>query len=340
MTIFEIPRLVLSLRMFIFLAGLGLVNPAYAVTLKLATVSPEGSGWMKVLRERAKAIEAQTNGEVKFKIYPGGVMGDDKAVLRKIRVGQLHGAVLTAGGLVQTYPDIVLYNLPLLFRNNEEVDYVRSNLDAQLIEGLRKKKFVGFGFAEVGFAYPMTQTPITGVAQMRERKVWTPDNDQGAIEAFAAFDISPIPLPIADVLGGLQTGLIDSVGSPPIGTIALQWHTQVQYGLDLPLIYVYGTLAIAERAFNKLTTAQQAIVTRELNAAVDAVNITARKDHVSAKQAISNQGIQWLEPSAAEMEEWLTLAAAARDVTVADGYISSQLYAQVEALLQQYRNSD
>jgi len=314
-----------------------LQTPAHAVTFKIATLSPEGSGWMKLLREGTRKITEQTNGEVKFKIYPGGVMGDDKAVLRKIRVGQLHGAVLTAGGLVQTYPDIVLYNLPWMCRDNQEVDLVRSALDEQLIAGLRNKKFVGFGFAEVGFAYPMTQQAVTSVAQMRQRKVWTPDNDQGALEAFAAFDISPIPLPISDVLGGLQTGLIDSIGSPPIGTIALQWHTQVQYGLELPLIYVYGTLAMADRAFAKLSPAHQEIVREHLSAAVQAVDRSARNDHNSAKQAISNQGIEWLTPSSDEMSQWLQLASKARAATVADGHISEDLYQQVEVLLQQHR---
>ncbi len=320
------------------LTALVLNSPlAHAVTFKIATLSPEGSGWMKVLRERTGAIEARTGGEVKFKFYPGGVMGDDKAVLRKMRVGQLHGAVLTSGGLVQAYPDIALYNLPLMFRDNTEVDHVRDIMDQALIDGLRQKKYVGFGFAEVGFAYPMTQQPVTSVGQMRQRKVWTPDNDQGALEAFAAFDISPIPLPIADVLAGLQTGLIDSIGSPPIGTIALQWHTQVQYGLEVPLIYVYGTLAMAERAFNRLSDAHQAVVTEELGAAVRAVNDSARKDHLSAKQAISNQGISWLSPSEEEMSEWLTLAADARSATVEDGHISADLYDRVQALLQAHR---
>ncbi|MEM9621756.1 MAG: TRAP transporter substrate-binding protein DctP, partial [Pseudomonadota bacterium] len=153
----------------------------------------------------------------------------------------------------------------------------------------------------------------------------------------AAFDISPIPLPISDVLGGLQTGLIDSVGSPPIGTIALQWHTQVQYGLELPLIYVYGTLAMADRAFGKLSEDHQAIVRKHLSAAVQAVDRSARNDHLSARQAITNQGIDWLTPNDEEMAQWLDLADKAREATVADGYISADLYEQVEMLLQQHR---
>ena len=323
----------------LLLAGIAVSGLASATTFKIATLSPEGSGWMKVLRKHAKNIEQRTQGEVKFKFYPGGVMGDDKAVMRKIRVGQLHGAVVTAGGLVQAFPDIVLYNLPLLFRSDAEVDYVRKNLDQEMMRRMQQKKFVGFGIAEVGFAYPMMQDAATSVGQIRQRKVWAPDNDPGALQAYKAFGISPIPLPIADVLGGLQTGLIDSIGSPPIGAIALQWHTQVGYALEVPLIYTYGTLAIAERPFKKLSEAEQAIVREELTAAVKAVDQSARSDHLSAKAAIAGQGIEWLQPNEAEMQEWHALAESARQTTVDNGFLSADLYEQVLTLLEQFRNS-
>ncbi|MEM7097577.1 MAG: TRAP transporter substrate-binding protein DctP [Pseudomonadota bacterium] len=340
MTIFKQLNIWTNHRLVVvgLLASLLMMPAAHAVTLKLATLSPEGSGWMKVLRKHAKNIEDRTNGEVKFKLYPGGVMGDDKAVLRKIRVGQLHGAVMTAGGLVQVFPDVVLYNLPLMFRSDAEVDYVRQHLDQEMMRRMEEKKFVGFGFAEVGFAYPMMQDPATSVGQLRGRKVWAPDNDPGALKAYQAFRISPIPLPIADVLAGLQTGLIDSIGSPPIGAIALQWHTQIQYALEVPLIYTYGVLAISERAFKKLDSAQQAIVREELGAAVETVNASSRADHISAKEAITRQGIEWLTPSETELAEWQKLADQASQDTVDDGYISADLYEQVQTLLNTFRS--
>jgi TRAP-type C4-dicarboxylate transport system substrate-binding protein len=126
-----------SLSVFLLLA-FGSVS-SHAVTFKIATLSPEGTGWMKALRGAAKNIGERTDGAVKFKIYPGGVMGDDKAVLRKMRIGQLHGAALTSGGVMQPYPDIALYNLPLIFRNFAEADYVRHRMDAKLMAGLREK---------------------------------------------------------------------------------------------------------------------------------------------------------------------------------------------------------
>lgn len=318
-------------------AALAWLPVSHAATLKIATLSPEGSSWMKVLRKHGKAVEQRTDGAVKLKFYPGGVMGDDKAVLRKMRVGQLHGAVLTSGGLVQAYPDIALYNMPMLFRDNDEIDFVRESMDARLMSGLRENKYVGFGFAEVGFAYPMTQVPAASVEQMRQRKVWTPDNDVGSLRAFEAFKISPIPLPISDVLAGLQTGLIDSVASPPIGTIALQWHTQVQHALELPLLYVYGLLAMAERPFERLKPEHQAIVSEEFQQAVRTADASARRDHNSAKAALGNQGIQWQLPSEAQLSEWMRLADEARRRLIDNNYVSAELYQEALKLLNQYR---
>lgn len=314
------------------------VGAQAATTLKIATLSPEGTGWMIELRKAAKNIRQRTNDEVKLKIYPGGVMGDDKAVLRKLRVGQLHGAAMTSGGVLQPYPDIALYNLPLVFRNAEEVDYVRARLDEKLMAGLRENKFVGFGLAEVGFAYPMMKDPITAVDQFQNRRVWAPDNDPGALKAYASFNISPVPLPIADVLTGLQTGLIDTIGSPSIGAIALQWHTQVDYALELPLMYVYGLFALTERAFNRMDEAEQAIVTEELEAAVARVDAMSRKDNVAADKALQSTGLQWLQPSDEERRQWYAMADEANLKLKANAYVSAEMFDELMTLLGEYRS--
>lgn len=325
------------LKMLLPLFCLVLAMPAQAVTFKIATLSPEGSSWMKLLRHHAKAIGDQTGGDVKFKFYPGGVMGDDKAVMRKMRVGQLHGAVITSGGLAQHYGDIAVYNMPMMFRDETEIDHVRKTMDDVLMAGLRQKKFVGFGFAEVGFAYPMSQVAASAILEVRKRKVWVPDNDPASLRAFEAFKIAPIPLPIADVLAGLQTGLIDSIASPPIGAIALQWYTQIEHVIDLPLMYVYGLFAIGERPFNRLSPEHQKIVERELRAAVAAADGSARRDHESAKTALTNQGINWITPSAAELQDWNSLASAARQRVVDAGLVTADVYNEIELLLTDFR---
>ena len=319
------------------LLGLPLSGTVSAAALKIATLPPEGSVWMNLLRAGGKRVEAETAGRVSFKFYPGGVMGDDKAVLRKMRVGQLHGAVVTSSALVQSYPEIGLYGLPMAFQSGAEADYVRERMDAKLLQGLREKGFVSFGIAEIGFAHAMSQAVITNVADARKMKVWVPDNDPGAARAFGAFGIAPIPLPIADVLGGLQTRLIDSVATPPVGAIALQWHTRLDHVMDLPLVYVYGLLAIAKRPFDRLTESDRAAVRRAMGEVVDQVNARSRDDHEKASAALKKQGLTWHETTGEERREWRRLADLSALQMVDEGYIGADIYQEMRGHLQAYR---
>ena len=320
------------------LATMLIVQPVIgASTLKIATVSPDGSVWMKRLRVAGKVISEKSAGRVTLKFYPGGVMGDDKAVLRKIRANQLHGAVFTSGGLVGVDPDFQLYSLPLVFASAEEAAAVRVAFDERLIAGLRNKGYEGFGVAEIGFAYVLAQEPVHSAAEVRSRKVWTPDNDPGATRLLDSFGINGIPLSIADVLTGLQTGLINTIAAPPVGAIALQWYTQVKYAMDMPLMYIYGTLAISGRTFGKLSAEDQQIVRDELRQAVADVDGLARKDHAGAIAAMTTQGVRWSKPSPEQLAEWRSLAKTANDRFAAEGFINADLYRDFMAALDSQR---
>ena len=308
-----------------------LATNASAVTFKIATLSPDGSTWMKLLRAAGDEIAEKTENRVNFKFYPGGVMGDDQAVLRKIRAGQLHGAVLTAGGLTQTYGDIQLYNLPMAFDSMAEVDYVRERMDDSLFAGLREEGFVGFGFAEVGFAYAMSKAQVSTLDDIRAQKVWVPEGDPGSEVAISAFGVSPIPLSIADVLSGLQTGLINGVAVPPIAAIALQWHTQLSYALDVPLLYVYGLLAVQDRRFSRLSEADQEVFFTVMSDAVAQVNARSRMDHERAVEVLAQQGIEWSSPAAGQVSSWQETSQVAEQRLISEGVLTEE---KVQALRQ------
>jgi TRAP-type C4-dicarboxylate transport system substrate-binding protein len=326
-------------RLALLLALLVASAPVTAVTFKVATVSPDGSMWMKLLREGASEIAERTDDRVNFKFYPGGVMGDDKAVLRKIRSGQLHGAVLTAGGLNQVYPDIELYGLPMVFNDTAEVDHIRSRMDDTLLSGLSEKGFVGFGIAEVGFAYAMSKSSVSNFEEVRAQKIWIPDGDPGAELAVRTFDISPIPLSIADVLGGLQTGLINTVAVPPVGAIALQWHTQLKYVFDLPLLYVYGLLAVRDRQFDRLADEDQAAVREVMGDVVSRVNAQNRTDHQRAVEVLKMQGLSFNVPTPEERQRWVGLAGKASQEMTSQGVLSADLVAKLNGMLVEYRET-
>lgn len=322
----------------VLLSGLLTSFVAGATTFKIATLSPDGSSWMKAMRSAAADVHEATQGRVKFKFYPGAVMGDDKVVLRRMRLDALQGAALPAGSLTSAYTDVQLYNLPMVFRDLDEVDYVRKRLDRRLIAGLSANGYEAFGFAEVGFAYAMSSVLVTSVADAPGLKVWVPDGDPGTQRTAEAFGIAPIPLTIADVLAGLQTGLINAVTIPPIGAVALQWHTQLDYVLDVPLLYVFGTMVITNSSFSKLAEVDQETVRRLVGAALARIDVQSRADHESALAALQQQGLKLVRPGVDELSEWQSSADAATARMLEKGVVTQLGYDELRRYLREYRS--
>jgi TRAP-type C4-dicarboxylate transport system substrate-binding protein len=311
-------------RLFIFLLALIMVSPLQAKVFKIATISPDGLSWMKQLRASAKEIEKLTEGRVKFKIYPGGVQGDDQTVLRKMRIGQLHGGAVAAGSLTKFYPDLQIYNLPLEFRDYREVDYVRQRIDSRIVQGLEDNGLISFGLTETGFAYILSNSPITSIAELRSVKAWVPNNDPVALGLVKSFGVTPIPLGLADVLASLQTGLINAVAVPPIVAIALQWHTQLKYITEMPLVYIYSLMAMDKKTFYKMAPDDQGIVKRILNKTFADINRNNRLDNVTAYQALLDQGLKAVTPGAESMNEWLATAKTSIDNLIDEGRITRE----------------
>ncbi|MFV1997680.1 MAG: TRAP transporter substrate-binding protein DctP [Acidiferrobacterales bacterium] len=310
-----------------------------AVTLKIATIAPDGTEWMIKMRAGAKEVKARTQGRVKFKFYPGGVMGSDKTVRRKIRIGQLQGGAITGGVLYDVYPDSQIYSLPLLFNSYKEMDYVRARMDKSVKQGLEKGGFVTFGFSEGGFAYIMSKKPIRTLEDFRQRKVWVPEGDLITRSVFEKIGVSPIPLPIADVYTGLQTGLIDTIGAPPIGAIALQWYTQVKYVTDTPLMYLYGVLAIERHAFNRIKPADQLIVRKVMGQVFADLNKQNRIDNESAKLALKKQGLEFVPLNEADFKQLKAQVAEARLELGKKGMYTQSMYQRLVAHLARYRGN-
>lgn len=324
-------------NILLFISFFVAITPVSATTLKIATLSPEGSQWMRLFRAAADDIKSETGGKVKIKFYPGGVMGDDQAVLKKMRIRQLHGGAMTGGSLTKFYSDSQIYSVPLGFESIEQVDYVREALDQDIIDGFEEGGLITFGVAGGGFAYIMSQDKISHPAQLKDKKVWAPNTDAATVASFDAFSISPIPLPIGDVLAGLQTGLINTVATSPVGAITLQWHTQIKYVTQVPLIYIYAVLAIDKKAFSKLSEGHQTIVRRIFSETFATLDANNRDDNDKALKALQSQGIEVIKPSKEEMSEWQRLARKARDNMVTNGALSKEMMNKLEQRLSQFK---
>ena len=326
----------LLLALMILAAG----GAAGADTLKIATVTPEGSQWMKEMRASAEEIRERTDGRVLIKYYGGGVMGNDSKVLGKIRIGALHGGAFTPSALASQYPDLNLYGLPMVFESEDEAAYVRKQLDPKLEQGLENAGFVNFGFAAGGFAVIMSNTPVTSVDDLRGKRVWVPEGDNISYASMEALSLAPVTLPLTDVLTGLQTGLIDIVAISPIGALVLQWHTKVKYVTELPLVYTLGFMAIDKRAFSKLSAADQAIVRDVMERTYKDFNRINLIDNAEARDAMLNRGIESVAFDTGEVARIRELMLESNRKLGEKGVFSLELYDEMMDFVRQYRRDN
>jgi TRAP-type C4-dicarboxylate transport system substrate-binding protein len=314
-------------------------SPALAQEIRIATLAPSDSQWMRDMLAGGERIRELTDGRVVLKFRAGGIAGSDEAVLRKVRIRDLQGGAFSAGGLGGIYPGLNIYGIPLIFRSLDEVDYVRARLDSKLAAGLEQAGFVSFGFSEGGFSNLMSNFPVSHVDDLRRRNVWVPDNDPISFQVLEALRLAPVPLEVADALVGLQRGLVDVVAASPVVALVLQWHTQVKYRTDMPISYSMGILAIAADVFDQLEARDQIAVRAVLTEVMAGIDASSRDDNEEARQVMDRMGIETVPVNEADVEVWRDVIAAQypelrrrRDIDVA-------LFNEMLGLLEEYRST-
>lgn len=310
---------------------------AHAATIKIATVLPDGTTWMREMRSAGEAVKAKTEGRVEVKYYPGGVMGDPATVLRKIKIGQLQGGAFTGSEATIISKDAQVYSLPFLFRSEDEINKVRVKLDPLLKQQFAKDGFELLGVSGGGFAYLMSTRDIKSRDDLKAAKVWVPQGDRIAELAFKAGGVTAIPLPLSDVYTGLQTGLIDTAANTPSGAIAFQWHTKLKHMIDLPLTYVVGEVVVDKKAFDAISADDQKVVDAEFGAAFQRLEKANQNDNVSARTALKQQGITIEAPPEADLKNWQAVGTEVLKDVGADGLMTPEMLKALAAALADVR---
>jgi TRAP-type transport system periplasmic protein len=307
------------------------------VVIKLATLAPEGNSWAKMLNALNAEVMKKTENKVQFKVYAGGVLGDETDMLRKMKIGQIQAAALTSSSLTVIFKELNVLQIPFLFQNYDEVDFVLNKMDAFLRKGIEDNGYILLGFSEAGFVYLMSSTnPIYGVADIKKAKVWIQEGSHVAKAVFDAAKVTAIPLSIPDVLVGLQTGLVDVVYIPPTGAIALQWFTKVKYLTNVPLAYVAGAIVISKDVFTRLPPAHQAILLESSQRHLNQLKAVARNENQDAIKVMVKQGVKVITPSKEQIDELRKLSNDAMGGITGKAF-SRTTVDQVTSLLANYR---
>ncbi|PKN16822.1 MAG: TRAP transporter substrate-binding protein DctP [Deltaproteobacteria bacterium HGW-Deltaproteobacteria-3] len=294
---------------------------------KIATLAPDGSVWARHFQEFQNEVIAKSNGEIGFKLYMGGVMGDDRAMYRKMRIGQLQGGGFTMTGISETVPDFRVMAIPFLFRSYAEVDRVAEGLFPLFQKAFQEKDLVLLAMTEVGFVYTMSSEPVTTVAQLRASKCWAPEN----------MGVTPIPLSIPDVLSSLQTGMINTVFNGFYGSIVLQWFTRTKYITDTPFGYAYGGLVFSKSAFAKLPPQHAAMMESAAKKHFAGLLIDTRRSNEEALATLKKNGIQLVSAEKETLQQLLAVRDQKTVPRLVGVAFSKEIYAAATRLLADFR---
>jgi len=273
----------------VFMKPAEAADPRYAI--KFATVAPEGSTWVKSMREIDRTLVQKSGGRLGLRIYAGGIAGDELDVLKKIRIGQIHCAAFSGVGFGQILPMVRVLDLPFLFSNDDQVDRVHTQLQPFFTEAFKEKGFELLAWAEVGNVHLLSKKPIRTLQDLSGLKVWTWTGDPIAKETFVAMGVNPIPLAVTDVTTALNTGMIDTVYAPPLGALALQWQNYLSCMMALPLTHATGAILISSPFFNKLPEDLAHLLKETVSREMAALTVLLRKQNREAIDIIRQSGL-------------------------------------------------
>ena len=224
------------------------------MVVKMATLAPEGSSWFKVLQDMGEEWRKASGGAVTLRIYPGGVAGDEDAMIRKMRIGQIQAAAITGMGLAYLDKSFYALHIPMMYASDEEFDYVREHYAPVLEKRLEEKGFVVLNWGDAGWVHFFTKTPVVTPAEAKELKLFLSSSggDPTLLQLYKETGFRPVPLSVNDLLPGLQTGMVNGYNATPLVSLAFQWFGLAPHMADLRWAPLTGATVIEKKTWEKI----------------------------------------------------------------------------------------
>jgi TRAP-type C4-dicarboxylate transport system substrate-binding protein len=275
------------------LAGLLGARTARAdnVELRIASLAPSGSPWMEVLDKAAGEVKDKTAGRVTLKYFEGGQQGDERDFVRKIKLGQLDGAAVTAVGLSMIDESIRVLELPMMFQSAEELDYVADKMWPYFQKKFEKKGFKLNDRGEVGWVYFLSKGEVKSLDDLKGQKLWLWGDDQLVGAVFKKLGLIGVPLGVPEVDAALTSGKINACYGSPVAAVALQWYSKVKFMTSMPMSFAIGATIISTDAYKKLSAEDAKTVEAIGTANAKKLRKTIRKANEDAKGTMSRKGV-------------------------------------------------
>jgi TRAP-type C4-dicarboxylate transport system substrate-binding protein len=310
---------------------------ASAQTIKLGTLAPKGSPWYDILQDMAAEWSDASGGKVRARIYPGGAIGDETDMVRKMQIGQLQGAVLTSEGLGRIVPEIRVLQLPMWYRSDEELDHVRAGLVAEIEALFEQRGFKVLNWGDIGWIRLFTKKPAPTPADLEPQKLFCWAGDQTICDAWKQQGFSPVPLPMTEIFSGLQSGMIEAVFTAPVPALSYQWFGLANQMTDVKVVKMIGATIVTMKAWRKIPEDVRARVLASAAEAGRRSETRIRDFEEQSIKVMQQNGLTVHTLSPELQQAWETRSRDSYPVLL-DGVVPPALVARAESLREEYRS--
>jgi TRAP-type C4-dicarboxylate transport system substrate-binding protein len=310
-----------------------------ASRVKLATWAPKGSSYHQIVLSMGEKWRQAPGGGVQLNVYPDGTMGSEADIVRKMRVGQLQGGLLTVVGLSEIEDSVnALQTLPMMFRSLDEVEHVRAALRPGLEKKLSEKGFVMLAWADLGWVRFFSKDEAVRPSDLKELKLFVTAGDVGQLDIMKAMGYQPVPLEWSDILPSLQTGLINAAFLHPFFALTSQTYSTAPHMLELNFAPLVGGVVVTQKAWDALGAEAQAVLRATGAEAGAELTARGRVENEESVAAMKKRGLI-VHPVTPDLEaEWRGVAEAVYP-QIRGRLVPAETFDEVQKLLREFRGS-
>ena len=232
------------------------------ITLKASDVHPAGYPNVVAVENLGKKLEAATKGHIKLQMFPGGVLGSEKEVVEQTQVGAIQIARISLGVLGPVVPDVNVFNMPFVFRDEAHMRKVIDGpIGTEILEKITNSpaRLVALGYMDSGSRSLYTKKPVRKPEDLKGQKIRMMGNPL-FVDTMNAMGGNGISMGHTEVFGALQTGVIDGAENNPPTLFTSNQYTTVKYYTQTNHLIIPEIFVMSKVTWDKLSKNEQALV--------------------------------------------------------------------------------
>jgi TRAP-type transport system periplasmic protein len=298
------------LLLILLLPGISAAQPPSGKTIikwELATLAPKGVGWAKHIEDYVNtSLFKVTDGSLKLKWHYGGSMGDDNDYIRKMNIGRLHGMGFTGQGCTIACPETAVLELPFLFKNSDEVDYIKKKMRSRFEKLAEKYGYVLLFWVDQDFdqiystkwkLYRQDVFPKTKFL------TWYGPLEKAVLKKLG---IKPISVSVPEIAISMRHDIIDTFIAPSIWMVGGQMFTVVKYVTQINIRYAPAGILLTKKAWDTLSVKHRQAILLIRDELEQKFNAHVRADNAKALNSMIAYGVQKIDMEAAELRQMET----------------------------------